>query len=150
MNLITGTIVDTFTGAFGDLFDSMVRARRFITVFKEPQKVLISTQSNDFAGYENPQDLTAYQYIPISGVYPAHILYDYKDDALDQYNSEINMRIINKPLRIKVEENAKDFILNGKTENILIDGQTYNDFSQYKVQNYLGLVYYYFELKQTK
>lgn len=151
MNLVTGDILTVFTGAFANHFDTFARNRRFITIFKEPQKTFVGPESNySFAGYDSSVNLSNYILTPVSGVYSAHILYDYKDESLDSLNPEINVKYPNNVLRVKVERDAKDYLLNGKTESVLIDNQLYNEFSQYKVQNFFGLEYYYFEFKQTK
>ena len=53
-------------------------------------------------------------------------------------------------VKIKIEQDARDFILNGsKTEAIDIDGNTFNKYSSERVQDYLGLKYYVFYLEKT-
>lgn len=150
MNLITGNISSKFTGAFGNLFDTFARARtdRWVVINKEPIKNILTNEDN-IAGYSFGSNVNSYENIPVSGVFPAVIIYEYKSDNKDVFSQETKTALVQNPCRIKVERDAADFILNGKTENVLVDGQTYNVVSQYKVQDYLGLKYYYFNLSQT-
>lgn len=152
MNLITGSVLTSFSGAFGDLFDTFARYRpdRYIVINKEPIKTIVqSTPSDSYAGYSSTNVINDYVLTPVSGVFPAQIIYEYKTNETDITNSELQVNIADNSVNIKVENNAKEFMLIGKTESILVDGQLFNQASQYKVQDYLGVKYYYFKLQQT-
>lgn len=150
MNLITSDIKTIFSGAFADHFDTFAREKteRWAVIFKEPIKTIINSNDQVIAGYGNLKE-DSYTLTPVSGVYPAIIIYEYKTDSSDIFSNETKTRVSKNSVRIKMEKDGADFILNGKTENVIIDGQTYNDVSQYKVQDFLGLKYYYFNLSQT-
>jgi hypothetical protein len=151
MNLITGSYGYIFSGALGDLFDTFARSRtdRWITVYKEPIKTIIIDDQNMIAGYDSGPSESSYQLTPVSGTFPAVIIYEYKADNKDIVSDETESKIAKNTVRIKVERDACDYILNGKTEAVIVDGQTFNAVSQYKVQDYIGLKYYYFNLSQT-
>lgn len=152
MNLITGSVLASFSGAFGDLFDTFARYRpdRYIVINKEPIKTIVQSSPSDaYAGYSSTNVINDYVLTPVSGVFPAQMIYEYKTNELDVNNPELQVNIANNSVNIKVEANAKDFILAGKTESILVDGQLFNQASQYKVQDFLGVQYYYFKLTQT-
>ena len=58
--------------------------------------------------------------------------------------------ILNKgQLRIKVKEDAKNFIMNGKTELVEVESQTFNVISDDPYQYYFGDTYFYFVLERT-
>lgn len=150
MNLITGNIAAEFTGALSHLFDSFARARedRWIVINKEPIKNILVNE-DAFAGYSTSSNVNNFDYVPVSGRYPAVIIYEYKTNNQNVFSEESKTVLAKTPSRIKVEKNAANFILNGKTINVIVDGQTFNVVSEYKVQDYLGLRYYYFDLSQT-
>lgn len=150
MILFNQSVINSFSGAFGNHFDSFVRMQtgRYITIFKEPIKRIITSDSNMMAGYSMPNTESTYELIPVSGVFPATIVYQKKENE-DAYSKDIGTTFVDNLLQIKVEKDAADFIRAGKVQNVLLDGQTFNNVSQYKVQNYLGLQYYYFTLSQS-
>jgi hypothetical protein len=128
-SLITDADKLGFTGMLADHFDTF---KQEIVIFKEAVKVLKNvTSNNNYAGYgessnqEHPEQM------------------DVGDDIG-------NIMIARGTVRIKVEQDARDFILNGSsTEAIKIDGNTYNKVTDDSVQNYLGLKYYVFYLEKT-
>ena len=52
-------------------------------------------------------------------------------------------------IRIKVKEDASNYIKAGITERIDIDGKSFNTITDDKIQNYLGLKFYIFYLEAT-
>jgi hypothetical protein len=125
-SLITDADKLGFTGMLADHFDTF---KQEIVIFKEAVKVLKNvTSNNNYAGYGESSNQEQYEYVAVSGVYNA----------------------ARGTVRIKVEQDARDFILNGSsTEAIKIDGNTYNKVTDDSVQNYLGLKYYVFYLEKT-
>lgn len=144
--IITGATIGIFTGAFGDLFDQQSNGR-YIIVNKEPLKTL-TTNPQSYPGYNEPNQLE-YTYSPQSGIYRAVILYEYKTEAYDAQSLDTKTRLAGNNLVVKVEEPCRNYILNGKTQSVVADGLIYNEVTPYKVQHYLGLQYYYFNLKGT-
>ncbi len=146
MSLLTQSQIDLFSGKFGEHFSSFSRP---FTIFKEPKKVITNVTSKDFIpGYGIPSAQSQVTYIPISGIYSGIISYN-RDQKIDEL-FESNKGLSKGQVRLKVQEDAKNFIENGKNENFIVDGLTYNVVSDFAVQNYLGLTYFYYTLEQTK
>lgn len=105
----------------------------------------VATDStNNLAGYGSDEfNNTDISYTPVSGVFPSIVLYP--SDLSTQNSLEFKFTLTSNDLQIKVQKNCTDFLLNGKTECILINGLTYNSTPSFKIQNYLGLLYYYFK-----
>ena len=150
MNLLNSSVSSFFSGALGDLFDTVARSRtdRYITVFKEPVKNFVTNNQNVLAGYGEDINANDFTLTPVSGTFPAVIIYTKAEDS-DALNTEILTASIQNKVRIKVEKDASDFISTDKTVNIIVDDQVFNVISQYKVQDYCGLRYFYYDLQQT-
>lgn len=130
-----------------DLFNQVKRA---FTVNKEPIRQII-TNSNNYAGYNNDSNTTQeYNFIPVNATFSGVILYDRPYQPTQQANNT-DLNVINNQshVRIKVLRDARDYILNGKTESIIVDDLIYNEFTPPKAANYAGQMYYYFDLKGT-
>jgi hypothetical protein len=136
----------SLTGALGDHFDTF---KRNIVVYKEPKKIINSGPFDGvLAGYDDSSIENKITYVPVSGVYPAIITY--KDEQDSEFLTELASNVARGEVKIKVEKDCRDFVLNGKTEYIELDGKSFNAVSEDKVQHYLGLQYYIFFLEQTK
>jgi hypothetical protein len=146
MNLVTGSILSDFTGVFGNHFDTFSN-NTVVTVFKEPQKIVTNTPANTYFGYSQNQELESITYVPVSGNFPAIQVFERIEN--DTFGLQTKTRNAESIITIKVKPEAKDFIDDGKNEKIVLGGVTYNDISFHRVQNYFGLKYYYYHLKQT-
>jgi|TARA_R100000278_G_C5448098_1_gene156279 hypothetical protein len=146
-SLVTDEDKHGFTGMLADHFDTF---KQEIVVFKAPVKVLQNVTSNDsYAGYGESSNQQEFEYVSVSGVYNAIVNYN-NPEQMDVGDDIGNIMIARGTVRIKVEQDARDFILNGSsTEAIKIDGNTYNKVTDDSVQNYLGLKYYVFYLEKT-
>jgi hypothetical protein len=148
MSLLSSTEIEYLTGEFYKHFDTFATdLSRNITIYKEPKKVITLTTGINYPGYGNTQNATNITYVVQSGVYPALILYNRNQDQKNLY--EANVVIPKGQVQIKVKEDAKNYIKLGKTESIIVDGNTYNTITDEAVQNYLGLTYYYFTLERV-
>ena len=136
--------IELFSGTFARHFPSF--AREF-TVFKEPKKIITSTTANYYAGYGQSSNESQITYVPISGIYSGIISYNTNQTQENLY--EARSAISKGEVRLKVQKDAYDFIKNGKNENFIVDGNTYNVISDEAIQNYVGLQYFYFTLKRT-
>jgi len=146
-NLITTGDKHQLTGMMGDHFDTF---KTEIVVYKEPQKVISNvTSNNSYAGYGASSNPVEFTYVPVSGIYSGIV--NYSNNQESELGEDLGNIMIGKGVvRIKVQQDARDFILNGaKTEAIKIDGSTFNTITDDKVQNYLGLKYYIFYLEKT-
>ena len=145
-NLLSSEDITSFTGALGDHFDTF---NRDVVVFKEPRQIVNSGPFDSvLAGYEGSSIENKITYVPVSGVFPAMITYEDEQDS--EFLTELTSRVAKGELKIKVKEDCRDFILNGKTEYIQVDNKSFNTVSEDKVQHYLGLKFYIFYLEQTK
>jgi len=146
-NLLTSTDIVGLTGSLGDHFDTF---KREIVIFKEPIRVINNvTSNNSYAGYGETSNEIEFTYLPVSGVYSGIVSY-YEDQQSEMGESIGNLFLGQGKIKVKIEQDARDFILNGsKTEAIDIDNNTFNKFSSERVQDYLGLKYYVFYLEKT-
>lgn len=151
MDLLTQTTRDSITGAFNDFFTTMSSAsNNYISVIKQPINIINNQNENVIAGFGgesmNQQDIT---YQIVSGVFPAIIIYPHtlKDNQFGQLKFQLD----ENQIMIKVDENTRNYIKNGKTERIIIDNNVYGmiEYSD-KIQNFFGLKYYYFKLTVTR
>ena len=121
----------------------------YISVVKQPISIINNQGENVLAGFGaesmNQQDIT---YQPVTGVYPAIIVYP-KDQKKQQFG-QLKFDLNENQVQIKVEEDCKNYLLNGKTERIIVNGTAFNMETAYNVQNMMGLKYYYFKLTITK
>ncbi len=145
-SLVSTSEIAFRTGALNDLFDTV---KRSIIIFKEPIQT-INTSSNVLFGYEETSASDSVTFTPVSGTYYAQILYP----RVSRNNSArtIDNKIILNPnsTYIKVKRDARDYIKNGtKTEALSFDDALWNIEGSEQVQNYLGLQFYYFEVKGT-
>jgi len=146
-SLLSSGEITSFTGEFVKHFDTFSQWRN-IVVNKEPIKTVVINPST-YAGYGNEDSNTEYTLTPVYETFPAIISYEYNSNQSDISNTAIKIRFGDNKVRIKVKKNARDYIKNGKTENIIVDENIYNTVSSDKVQGYLGLQYYYFDLEAT-
>ncbi len=134
------------TGALSSHFDTFSRN---IIVFKEPKKTVTNINTaNVIPGYENSSNIANITYVIVSGTYPAQITYlnQQKGHTLEETKTFLE----DDKIRIKVKEDCKEYINKGKTENIVVDGNTFNLKSSEAEANYLGLKFYTYILEKTK
>jgi hypothetical protein len=147
-NLLSQSQISSFTGIFGDHFDTFADHNE-IVVFKEPIKNIVFATPNTSPGYPNynNENLSENQvtYTPVSGVYNAIVRH--KKNNKFEFLPETRAVFFDGDIAIKVKQDARDYILQGRTENITINGRKYTISSDEWVQNFLGLKYYYFGLK---
>lgn len=141
-------ILATFSGSFDTW-------KRDIVVYKEPLKTLVDPQpqGNNVFGFGEQQQDPVYSYTPRSGVFSAIIRYNdiERNPAKNApLSPEILARIYWGPVSIKVERNCRDFINDGVTERILVDGNSYLMDSDERLQTYQGSEYYIYSLRKTK
>jgi hypothetical protein len=151
-SLINNDSISILTGILGNHFDTFTQNRAVkITVYKEPIQQIVNVTGNlgDFlAGVDDFNTSQTIQ-IPVSGQYPALIVSQNKFDVKDIF-SETKVRFADGAEIIKVEKDAADFIMSGKTTSIILEDKTYNQVQKYdRRQNFLGLQYYYFKLEVT-
>lgn len=146
-SLLSTTEVYSLTGEFARHFETFAVTN--LIIFKKPIITYTNPNSNNtFPGYENPSDLNNVTYTIVSGQFPCIAKYG-RDQKMEIFQ-EVKNAIPQGQCQIKVMEDARNYIDNGvKTENIQIDGITWNEITSDGCQNYLGLRYFYYMLKRT-
>lgn len=143
MALLSNSEKAVFSGCFAEHFDLFARN---ITINKAPKETITYNTSTSFIPGYNVQPQATITYTPVSGIYPAIV--KYKGNVAEEFSSEPRLSFTRSDVIVKVKRDARDFIKNDKTENFVVDGNTYNVIEEEWVQNYLGLEYYYFGLRR--
>lgn len=149
---INQTTIANLTGNFDSFFQIMSTGRNsYCTVVKEPIKIISnSTPDVILPGYPtesiNQTDIT---YEPNTGVFPCVAIYPYKSMPSTK-SPEMKFDFDQNALYIKVKEDCRNFIKEGKTERIIVDNLSYTNQDIEQVQNFMGLRYYYFKLVSTQ
>ena len=77
-------------------------------------------------------------------------LVNFKERQDEQIVDDIKIEDIRGEVRIKVEEDCRDYIKNsGKTESIVVQGKNYNVITDDGTREYLGQKYFVFYLEAT-
>lgn len=146
-SLLTSAQITNLTGAFYKQWETFSQFNT-ITVNKEPLVTYTSESVNVLAGYGPTSQESNQTYTPVYASYPAVLLYP--NQVNDKNMQDIKITLSQGEVLIKVEENCYNFIYNNsKTENIIINNATYNITSDVKIQNYLGLKFFYIRLLKT-
>ena len=143
-SLISPNERTVLTGIFDDIFDTFQRS---IIIYKEPKKVIQQINLDGVFGYGEYSMPANYEYIPVTGSFPAVIRY-----ASDAEYREVDEFTTNIPFghaTVKVKENARDYMKMGKTEKITFDEKTFELASSDKVQRFLDSEYYIFLVRST-
>lgn len=146
-SLISADEIAFFTGQLGNHFDTF---KQDIIINKEPLKSVRNTEANQYFGYGETTSITDYDYQLVSGIYPAIVSYNRGVTQTRESLIKTKTFIPENSIQIKVQVDAKNYIQNGKTENIIVDGVAYNVISEPIIQNYLGLYFYIYNLKITQ
>jgi len=133
------------TGVFEDVFDTF---KRNITIYKEPIKTIDSINEAALFGYSEEANVTNYTYAVQSGVFPAIIRYQDKQD--ESYYSELNGPVSMGDVRIKVKKDCRDFIEEGKTERIEFDSKAWGVMSDDSVKRFLDSEFFVYYLERSK
>ena len=142
--LLSSDEISCFTGQLYEHFLTFTFNQN-VVVNKEPL-VTYTSPGNVYPGYENNDITDNATYTPVSGVYPA-ITYYQNDFKQDKFN-EPNIYLADGEIAIEVLSNTKNYIQNGKTENIVVDGFVFDLVSEPWCQNYFGLEFWYYKLKR--
>jgi hypothetical protein len=144
-SLLSSLEISGITGIFEDIFDTF---KRNIVIHKEPVKTISQINTENLFGYGDASNTVNYTYAPQSGTYFAKISYVEKTSD-DPYVRELTSRIDNDLVRIKVKEDARDYISKGKTEKITFDDKTFQIAGNEIVKNFLGSEFFIYYLKET-
>lgn len=117
-----------------------------ITVHKQPTETVTSNAVNVYPGYKEKSTETNISYTPVSQSFSG--LITKMSNKTPQELWEINKRIWQGDARIKVQQDARDYILNGKTIKVVADQKNWDIISGPSTQTFLSLEYFYFDLKE--
>ena len=127
---------------FGDIFDTF---KRKITIHKAPKKAIANTANKPMAGYEEDSEETNISYIGERKEFEAVITYG---DRQSEVASQVGTYEAGT-VKIRVKKDASDYIENGKTEKIEVDGKSFNTITDSKVSDFMGARYYIYYLRAT-
>ncbi len=147
MNLVTGSVLSSFTGIFSNHFDTFGASTNgnFCIINKEPIKTVSSYNISVLPGMDNQQIDESYTFV--SGIYPCIIVKDFKKEHMDKVDNNLNLKKSNFDLKIKLNTDGYNYMESGATQNIIVENKIYKKFSLDKIQNFFGLKYYYYDLK---
>ena len=126
------------------MFDTFSRE---ITVHKEPQKKIMSIDAHLLPGYDETSRPTNIEYVPRSKTFNAIIRYDKKQETESEAWAGIN--IPQGQVGIKVKEEAKNYIENGKTIKVEIDEKGFKLISNSSVKDYFGMKMYVYYVEEV-
>jgi hypothetical protein len=118
-----------------------------ITVFKEPTKTILTTNSPYFGYQENSNDQEVI-YTPRSASFDAVVKYE--NPQILESIPELKSKFTNQPVSIQVKKDARDYIITDVTIKITSQDKSYNIMSSDVVRNYFNNIYYVFYVEETK
>jgi len=124
---------------------------RQIVIYKQSQEIPIpnpASSQNFVFGLGNQQASTNYTYQQVTGVYSALVIY--ADDQKFEMLSDPNLRTTPGEVKIKVQEDAMNFIENGKTEKIFLDNRYFEIVGEQKQRTLLNNKLYQYILQSIK
>ena len=143
-SLISDAEKANLTGIFGDVFDTF---KRDITVHKEPTKVVTDVNINQIFGYGGDSQKSNISYIHNSKDFEATISYTISAGEVGDYITDVGAYAHGNLVKIKVQQEARDYIMNGKTEKVEFDNRYFNVVSKDIVSMFLDVKYFVFYLK---
>lgn len=150
-SFLNGEQIARLTGTFQNHFETFSSGiNNFVTLYKEPIQVISNPNDVNVYGYNN-QDVNSnasITYQEVSKTFPAMILHG--KDIKSQPAINLAAGFTLSDLFIKVDEENKDFIMNGKNERALINGLVYDINPDYTTQNYFGVKFYYFKCDERQ
>ena len=117
-------------------------------VHKEPQKNIVSIDAHLLPGYEGASHPDNIKYIPKNASYKAIIKYNRKQEQ--EAESWAGALIPQGEVSIKVKEETKNYINNGRTIKIDFDGKSFKLVSTDSVKDYFGMKMYIYYLEEVK
>lgn len=141
MSLLTQNEISSYTG---DLYNHFLTFRRQIVVYKQEEQSFTDVNANIYPGYNNPTNNVSYT--TITGVYSG-----LKYGPERQYGRYAPITHTNFPENntyIKVERDCMEFLERGKTEKILVDGLYYNVLNEVRPRNFMGLMFYEYQINK--
>tara|TARA_Y100000588_G_scaffold369605_1_gene438819 strand:- start:653 stop:1099 length:447 start_codon:yes stop_codon:yes gene_type:complete len=145
-DLLSSTDKTSFQNSVLDLFDTFGRT---ITVHKEPQKKVTAVNPTDaiLPGYKNTSNVENIEYVPVSASFTAMVRYQDKQGVEVEADAGIGIPV--GKVSIKVKEDCRNYINNGRTEHVEIDGKSFKVASNESVKDHFGLKLYVYFLEEA-
>jgi hypothetical protein len=138
----------SLSGDMNTIFDTMSKGRTITVVLEPIQTLVVETSSENVFGFGDTQKEEVYSYTPVSGIFPAMIMYPMEHPS--PLNAETNVLLYAGKITIKVQQNCRDYIKTGSVVKILADNKQFDIDGEERRQMFLNDSYYYFDLKATK
>tara|TARA_B100000424_G_scaffold243606_1_gene213311 strand:+ start:98 stop:541 length:444 start_codon:yes stop_codon:yes gene_type:complete len=117
----TGNLnASVFTSAYDDFFNYF---KKEVLVYKTPQKTVADVNLSFLYGYGTDSNGDNYTFTPVSGIFSGLAIYGANINDRDLYQADF--RIADNNIRLKVTEEARNYINNGVNEAIEIDSKKY-------------------------
>lgn len=142
-SLLSSQEITEFQNAVNDHFETF---KRTITVHRTPKKIISLIEGEDQTlGYNTQPLKESIEYVQQNLSFPAIIQYDPKGSV--ENISDIKGDIMDQIVKIKVKQDARDYIMGDKIEKITFDDKSFKIISYDILKNYQGLKYYNFYLE---
>ena len=141
----TGNLnASAFTSAYNDFFDYF---KKEVIVYKTPKKTVADVSLSFLYGYGTDSNGDNYSFTPVSGIFSGLAVYG--ANVNDQNLFQADVRIPDNNLRLKVTEEAKNYINNGINESIEIDNKKYFIKSSDTQEHFLTNSYFVYILEEA-
>lgn len=133
-----------FTSAYDDFFDYF---KKEVIVYKTPQKTVADVSLSFLYGYGTDSNGDNYSFTPVSGIFSGLALYGGNVNDQDLFQADI--RLPDNNLRLKVTQEARDYINNGTNEALELDSKKYFIKSSDTQEHFLTNNYYVYILEEA-
>jgi len=141
----TGNLNATvFTNAYDDFFNYF---KKEVIVYKTPKKTVSDVNISFLYGYGTDSNGDNYNFTPVSGIFSGLAVYGANVNNRDLFQADVRMPDNN--LRLKVTEEAKNYINNGANESLLVDQKKYFIKSSNTKEIFLTNNYYVYILEEA-
>ena len=146
-SLLTDADKLSFKNSIIDLFDTFSRD---IVIHKEPKKKITQVNPTNpvMPGYGHSSNPTNVEFIAESKTFKAMIRYNNKQSV--EADNFAGLQIPTGMVAIKVQEDARNYINNGKTEKIELDGKSFKVASSDAVKDHFGYALYVYFIEEIK
>ena len=145
-SLLTSAQKAIFKSALDDLFDTFYQD---IIIYKEAQIQLANVNQSRIFGYNERVDISNINYIPVTGVFPALVNFNKKQnqDRID----DVGNYMAKGEISIKIKPDAHDFISsNGATINIAVGDKMFKVVSSSSDRRFISPDYYIYILERER
>ena len=147
MSLLSDSEKKQMSDAYESFFETF---RQEITVHKVSEIVVTDINVSQIFGYEEGANTENYSYEHKSQSFYALIVFPSRGDQNLGVMAEMAAQIPDGEIRIKVQEDCKNYIHEGKTEKVQVKGKNYTLISTEAEVNNILTGYYIFKLKEIK